>query len=93
MSKSYFTQDWGFCHKTCLKNEFYSDGLKKVIVSTLSNRLCQIFGRIKEKGRLKQVVNTNQELCAGMINQLNVTYVNYTKAADDTDGYNHDHFL
>ena len=79
-------QDWGFCHKTCMTDDLFKNSLKKVIVSTLSNRLCQIFGKIKEKGKLKQVVNTNQELCAGMINQLNVTYVNYTKTAEDTDG-------
>ena len=76
-----------------MAKELFTEGLRKVILSTLSNKLCQIFGKIKEKGKLKQVVNTNQEICAGMINQLNVTYVNYTKAADDTDGYNHDHFL
>ena len=76
-----------------MAEELFTEGLRKVIVSTLSNKLCQTFGRIKEKGKLKQVVNTNQEICAGMINQLNVTYVNYTKTADDTDGYNHDHIL
>ena len=41
-----------------MAEELFTEGLRKVIVSTLSNKLCQTFGRIKEKGKKNTVAKT-----------------------------------
>ena len=72
------SEHWGFCHISCLKPDIYGKGLKKVILTTLSDNLCQKFGKIVEQDDLKLIANTAVELCGAFVNKLNVNLVNYT---------------
>ena len=64
----------------CNKHEdIFVDLLRKVQLTILSDKLCSKFGIIEEKNHTKMVVNVRKELCGAFINNMNVTYVNYTR--------------
>ena len=71
------SEHWGFCHVGCSKEPFGKE-LKKVILTTLSDKLCEKFGTIQEQNNVVVVANTRGELCGAFVNKLDVNFVNYT---------------
>merc|ERR1712142_897350 len=76
------TKGWGFCHEACqdgYDKKLYANHLKMLRLTTLSDKLCNKLGNLKEKKNYRElVVNTRKELCGAFVNLPNVTHVNYT---------------
>ena len=53
--------------------------LKKVKLTILSDKLCKEIGNVDADNLgNQQIVNTRKELCGAFVNEINVTFVNYT---------------
>ena len=75
-----FPKGWGFCHKVCQeKYDIFQHKLTKVQLTILSDKLCKEIGTVDADNLGDQhVVNTRKELCGAFVNEMNVTFVNYT---------------
>ena len=52
---------------------------KKVKLTILSDKLCKEIGNVDADNLgNQQIVNTRKELCGAFVNEINVTFVNYT---------------
>ena len=73
-------QGWGFCHKVCHRDhQAYIHTLQKVQLTILDDGLCNEIGNAEADSLgNEQVVNTRKELCGAFVNEMNVTFVNYT---------------
>ena len=75
-----FPKGWGFCHKVCQEEyDIFQHKLTKVQLTILSDKLCKEIGTVEADNLgLAQVVNTRKELCGAFVNEMNVTFANYT---------------
>ena len=75
-----FLQGWGFCHKVCDQSyDIFTHQLRKVQLTILSDELCKEIGNVAADNLgNEQVVNERKELCGAFVNEMNVTFVNYT---------------
>ena len=57
----------------------YMHSLKKVQLTILDDELCKEIGNAEADSLgNEQVVNVRKELCGAFVNEMNVTFVNYT---------------
>jgi len=75
------SKGWGFCHEACRENyRMFANSLRMVKLTIFSDNVCSGLGfQKKDQHNIESVVNTRKEICAGHLNELNVTLVNYTK--------------
>ena len=74
-------QGWGFCNKVCKEDyDIWVNRLRMVKLTILSDKMCKEIGNSPKDihGEGEFVVNVRKELCGAFVNDVNVTFVNYT---------------
>jgi len=82
-----FESGWGFCQSNCMSMQSWSENkLQMAKLTVLSEKRCTELGNRLTHNSSVSTANIRSELCAGFVNYLNTSVVNYTSPAgtDDT---------